>query len=162
MGDKIIHVAICAPIKENKVLLIKRVKEPYAGFWGLPGGKVDFGEHPKETAVREVEEETGIRCEFNSFKGVASEIIKEDDKIAHHFLFYLCTLNPINTDHHDGKPDEIHEVMWADINSLPEENFVPSDLVFLKNILLKDHKINIHDVRITKKGSEYKIEDFEI
>lgn len=160
MDKKIIHVAICAPIKDDKVLLIKRVKPPYAGCWGLPGGKVDYGEHPKDTAVREVEEETGIKCEFDSFKGVASEVIKEEGDIAHHFLFYLCTLKPSHTDHHEGREGEIQGVKWVSLNELPENNFVPSDLIFLKEIIMQDKSIDLHDVQVTKKGEEYIVEEF--
>ena len=162
MDQKIIHVAICAAIKNDEILLIKRVKEPYANFWGLPGGKVDFGEHPKTTATREVLEETGINCNFKEFKGIASEIIKEEDKILNHFLFYICTLEPINEDHIDKKEGEIAGVKWMKIKELENEKIVPSDLVFLKEIILKDHSVNIHDVKIIKKGNEYIVEDFEI
>jgi 8-oxo-dGTP pyrophosphatase MutT (NUDIX family) len=45
---------------DSTVLLVKRsqnVNEP--GTWGLPGGRVEPGEHPFTAAVREVEEELG-------------------------------------------------------------------------------------------------------
>jgi len=32
----------------------------FAGFWTLPGGGLEFGEHPEETLTREIEEETGL------------------------------------------------------------------------------------------------------
>ena len=44
----------------GEILLIRRLRPPEPGHWGLPGGKIDFGE-PAETAVkREIAEELGI------------------------------------------------------------------------------------------------------
>src|SRR5215813_11315614 len=44
--------------RNSQHLLIRRVKQPYAGKWGLIGGKWDFGESLAETIVREIKEET--------------------------------------------------------------------------------------------------------
>ena len=43
-------------IKKGRILLVKRAKEPYRGYWGLPGGKVEAGEKPDHAVVREVNE----------------------------------------------------------------------------------------------------------
>jgi 8-oxo-dGTP pyrophosphatase MutT (NUDIX family) len=44
-----------------EVLLVHR---PRYGDWTLPKGKAETGESDKECALREVEEETGLRCEL--------------------------------------------------------------------------------------------------
>ncbi len=45
---------------EGEVLLIRRAHEPWIGTWDVPGGFCEVGEHPERTALRELEEETGI------------------------------------------------------------------------------------------------------
>jgi len=45
----------------DSVLLIQRKHPPMAGAWAVPGGFVDQGEEPVLAALRELEEETGLR-----------------------------------------------------------------------------------------------------
>ena len=47
-----------------KVLLIQRGHEPYKDHWALPGGFVDMEEDLKNAALRELEEETGVKDVF--------------------------------------------------------------------------------------------------
>ena len=47
----------------DKVLLARRAYAPWKDGWGAPGGFCEVGEHPIETAEREVLEETGLRVE---------------------------------------------------------------------------------------------------
>ncbi|MCA9644056.1 MAG: NUDIX hydrolase, partial [Myxococcales bacterium] len=44
-----------------KVLLVQRAGEPFRGSWALPGGFVDMEETTDQAALRELEEETGVR-----------------------------------------------------------------------------------------------------
>ncbi|MEA3430051.1 MAG: NUDIX hydrolase [Nanoarchaeota archaeon] len=50
-------------VKDNKVLVVRRSSaEPYlTGYYELPGGKVDFGDHPKDTLEREFMEEVNLK-----------------------------------------------------------------------------------------------------
>lgn len=47
-------------LKNDAVLLIRRGRPPKQGEWSIPGGRQEFGETVRETALREVREETGI------------------------------------------------------------------------------------------------------
>ncbi|KAJ3108311.1 hypothetical protein HDU96_007550 [Phlyctochytrium bullatum] len=44
-----------------ELLVIQRGRNPYKGFWALPGGFIEYGEDPEDAAFRELEEETRLR-----------------------------------------------------------------------------------------------------
>jgi 8-oxo-dGTP diphosphatase len=60
--SKLVLVAACALIDpDGRVLLAERpAGKSMAGLWEFPGGKVEPGERPEETLIRELEEELGI------------------------------------------------------------------------------------------------------
>ncbi len=62
MSVKLVLVAACALIDaDGRVLLAERpAGKSMAGLWEFPGGKVEPGERPEETLIRELHEELGI------------------------------------------------------------------------------------------------------
>ena len=62
MSVKIVLVAACALIDaDGRVLIAQRPPgKPMAGLWEFPGGKVESGERPEITLIRELKEELGI------------------------------------------------------------------------------------------------------
>ncbi len=61
-GRRILLVAACALVDlDGRVLLTQRPEgKQLAGLWEFPGGKVEPGETPEETLIRELQEEIGI------------------------------------------------------------------------------------------------------
>jgi 8-oxo-dGTP diphosphatase len=59
---KIVLVAACALVDiDGRILLAQRPEgKSMAGLWEFPGGKVEAGERPEETLIRELDEELGI------------------------------------------------------------------------------------------------------
>lgn len=59
---KLLTVAACALVDtDGRVLLARRpAGKPMAGLWEFPGGKVEAGERPEQTLIRELKEELGI------------------------------------------------------------------------------------------------------
>jgi ADP-ribose pyrophosphatase YjhB (NUDIX family) len=52
--------SLCYLEQKGELLLLQRNKEPFRGFWTAPGGKLEPGENPGETIIREIREETGL------------------------------------------------------------------------------------------------------
>ena len=65
MSVPIVDVAVCVvQASDGRVLLAERTRRQVAaGFWELPGGKIEPGETPAQAAARELQEETGLTPE---------------------------------------------------------------------------------------------------
>ena len=94
MGERPLAIAVSALIRDNRILLIRRIRGSYAGLMGMPGGKIEQGEHAAEAAVREAFEEAGIESEVKRFMGVVSEHEVENGKMIGHYLLFLFELDP--------------------------------------------------------------------
>lgn len=55
---------------KGRILLIKRLHEPFKGCWAFPGGRMDYGESPEEGCLRELREETCLHGKIGRLVGV--------------------------------------------------------------------------------------------
>jgi 8-oxo-dGTP diphosphatase len=70
----------------DEVLLIERGKGPRPGGWSLPGGKQELGETVRETAHREIKEETDVDIDVTDLIDVVDLVRKDaDGRVRFHY-----------------------------------------------------------------------------
>ena len=103
-------------IDEDDLLLIKRGQGVAAGFWSVPGGRVEEGETLAEAVVRELREETGI-------EGVCGELVGVEEVLAEGFHFVILDYAVSVLERDDPVAgDDASEAAWvplADVAELP-------------------------------------------
>jgi len=100
-------------IQDERVLLVRRVNEPYRGLWTLPAGFVNGGEDPAEAAARECLEETGLSVRvMRVFDIVAG---REHPRGADFVIVYQAEV--ISGEMQAN--DDADAVEWFDKNNLP-------------------------------------------
>jgi 8-oxo-dGTP pyrophosphatase MutT (NUDIX family) len=93
-----------------EVLLVRANRGMTTGMWNIPGGFIEFNEHPEQAVTREAKEELGIECRPLRLLGVYSEMFKKPGD-AHH-LYGFMYLAEGDTDNIRIDPDEIGEYDW--------------------------------------------------
>lgn len=81
---------------EQKTLIIKRSKDEtfLPGYFELPGGKVDFGEDPKEALEREYREEVHLQVKVGDPFKVFSYVSGKGNRHTIEILFHVFLLHP--------------------------------------------------------------------
>lgn len=102
------------------VLLARRDKDPGAGFWNIPGGGVELGETQTASVIREVEEETGVKCKVLDFISTADLIARDTSGVVEfHFLLNHFLARAITEE--TRSETEGGEVDWFHPDHLPND-----------------------------------------
>ena len=85
------YLAVSAAIvRDGKVLLVRRARNPALGIYTLPGGGVETGETLAQAAAREVREETSLIVEPVALAGHREVIVRDQEgRIERHFVI-MC------------------------------------------------------------------------
>lgn len=77
----------CLLTQPGKILLCRLSNmDVHNGWWTLPGGGMEFGEHPEEAAVREAYEETGFEVKITGLACI-DNFVKDDFQCLRHVYF---------------------------------------------------------------------------
>lgn len=104
-------------VREGRIVLIRRDKEPFKGMWALPGGFAEANETAEMCCQREAYEETGLKVRAKGLVGVFSD--PERDPRGTVAAAYLCEL--LGGELRGG--DDAKEAKWFSLKELPELAF---------------------------------------
>ena len=131
MSVKIVLVAACALIDpDGRVLLAQRPDgKSMAGLWEFPGGKVETGERPEDTLIRELREELGISVREECLAPLAFASHSYPD---FHLLMplYVCR-------RWEGTvtPQEAQAIAWVRPNRLRDYQMPPADEPLVSHLM---------------------------
>lgn len=95
---------------------------PGAGSWTLPGGGVDWGEHPEDAMHRELYEETGLRGQVVSLLGVDSlrlERTRNGNREGFHAVRIIYEVNASGTPKVIESDGSVCDSAWVPLGELP-------------------------------------------
>lgn len=108
--------------KNGKFLMGRRKGSHGEGDWSLPGGHLEFGESPEQTAAREVKEETGAEIKNIRFGALTNDIFGSDNK---HYVSIWMVGEWKSGEPVIMEPEKYIDQQWFDFDTLPEPLFQP-------------------------------------
>lgn len=108
-----------------RVLLIERGNPPFKGCWALPGGFMEMDETTEECAVRELEEETGLKVDKIHLVGAYSKLGR-DPRGRTVTTAYLAIADEATA---ATGQDDAAKAQWFPIDALPPLAFDHADIM---------------------------------
>ena len=138
MESQRLRVAAYALICDSDRILLCRISKElprWQGAWTLPGGGLNFGEHPEQAMVREVREETGLDCEAISIAAIDSIHDPSGDR-PFHGIRIIYKVKVIGGELRDELSGTTDLCGWQPLDSL--ENITLVDLAEVGVRLVRD------------------------
>jgi ADP-ribose pyrophosphatase YjhB (NUDIX family) len=133
MEERRPRVGVATVIKrDNKILLGHRLSQLGYDTWGLPGGKLEFGEDIKNCAIRELKEETNLITTTDNLKfiGVTNAVYDNET----HYITIIYEVDVYIGKIKIMEPDKLSEWKFFAYNELPKNLFLP-----FKNFIEKEN-----------------------
>jgi 8-oxo-dGTP pyrophosphatase MutT (NUDIX family) len=100
-----VHAAGGVVLRDGRVAVVHR---PRYDDWSLPKGKLDPGESSEEAALREVEEETGLRCRLVRELPTVEYDVRGRLKVVRYWAMEVVDETPFVPN------DEVDQVRWVE------------------------------------------------
>jgi len=118
-------------IQKEKVLLIKRGKEPDKGRWSIPGGVIETGETIENALNREVFEECGVKIRVKKLLDIVEKIFFDSQGRAEfHYLILSYSADYLEGDIRPAS--DVLDVKWMGKEDIEKLDIIDSVLKVLK------------------------------
>lgn len=105
-----------AILRDGRLLLVQRRREPEAGCWGLPGGKVEWLEPVATAVAREIAEELGLVIHRCDLLCVVDQI---DAMRGEHWVAPVYLTTEAEGEPALREPDALADFGWFALDALP-------------------------------------------
>ncbi|MCX6755437.1 MAG: 8-oxo-dGTP diphosphatase [Candidatus Nomurabacteria bacterium] len=124
-------LTLCMVLKDNQILLGMKKRGFGAGRWNGFGGKLEESEIVEDGALRELEEEVGIKASAMKKVGILDFSFENDPKILEVHIFKVLD--------YTGEPTESEEMrpQWFSFENIPFDQMWSDDIFWLP-LLLKN------------------------
>ena len=130
MSDPRLLATLVYAIRDDEVLLHRRVRAPNLGLWTAPGGKMEPSESPTECAIREMREETGLEIEDLTLRGIMVEVSPRPDYQWISFIYAATKFSgEVTAERGAG------ELRWVRIPEVFDLPIPPTDAIFLARVV---------------------------
>lgn len=133
---KVVDVGLAVIVRSGPQVLITRrpTGTVYAGYWELPGGKVDADESPEQAAVREAREELGVNV----------RITGKLQTVEHTYAHASVRLHPLFCEHVDGELQnlQVAEHRWVALDELADFTFPEANAPIIEQIVRELRRVD--------------------
>jgi 8-oxo-dGTP diphosphatase len=141
-----IPIVLVAIIKNNKILLAKRSREPFKGLWGLPGNEILYGETPEYAAEKEIKEELKHNITDTIVYGSYPTIYKENEEMQFHTIIIAVKATCANISDFGPAKGKISEYKFFAKKELNKLKMLPTNVQPAIDAFSKKIKIKIQSV----------------
>lgn len=115
MAEPRLGVGACI-VRGGRLLLLRRLRDPEAGCWSLPGGKIDFLERAEDALRREVAEETGLALGALQLLCITDQIHRETSE---HWVAPVYLAESFTGEAANLEPHKHGGMEWFALTGLP-------------------------------------------
>lgn len=132
----LMNATLCFLVRDDKILLARKVDKIGKGCWNGYGGGFEVGENAEQCVIRELKEESDVTTFSDSIEKVAIvnfHNTKSDGEI------FVCRVYVYLVRKWIGEPKETEEMLtptWFSIKNLPFDQMMLADKVWLPEVLI--------------------------
>ena len=149
----VVVLPACLSADRKKILLIKRDKRPYKGFWSLLSGRLLINESIGAAAKRVMKEKAFCESKSGVVKSVVYERLIEEDLSKHGFVFFLVEVNALD----EKQVKEKDFLKWFDISRLKKREVIASDYWMIKEKLAEGQNVEVVEETINEREKTTKM-----